>query len=685
MDNEKIPLVKPIRKLKEGERVRHPLFKPIFKYDDNGNKLVRPILHFEKVIPSHLPVCGRGPLMPKTPQLSPALKSNGNNIEALMVQPSQKEPMPVAPALPPAPSYSDDPEYKWNGCLLWGIVKDENQWEPLCNFAIVPVRKIFDVYINQSECQCRIEIKIIFARGIEKMTIRSNETGALVDKIKKRFPEAYIDPHAMKAQARINKYFAKQVADIPAISCFHDVGWTEINGRYIFVHDGIDTKNQFLCETGKKLAIDNVLSARGAYRRALDFLDISTDKMKIVVPWLFMHLGVLHTLFSLAGYSPDFLEYILGQTGSLKTALAKVLYSLYEGEHAQIPANFKDTKTSLEIKMGQAKDRTLIIDDLFPATTRSEKNEMKDVLSFVIRLYGDNIAKSRANVDLTLKTEFRHRGLACITGEYITGSQSSQLRCLVLEIQRGDYDGKKLSFYQKNPLILSTHLSHFIQFIQKDFTRYRTYISQSYESMREEMRALFKSNRLVDAAASLNLVAQLALEYGTSVGAIHSEERIFLQQEWFNCIVQTVAKSESLTKTVQPGIQYLIAIRDLLENKKLNLARSKTEYANNVQQYIGFTEGAEDKVIFFKHTEIYREVVAYYRSLQYEFSTEMSDIHVDLYKLEVTKVQKDGKEKISYLYKISGLNTSEGESRRPRMLAIKLNRMYQLLHTAEKQ
>ena len=45
------------------------------------------------------------------------------------------------------------------------------------------------------------------------------------------------------------------------------------------------------------------------------------------------------------------------------------------------------------------------------------------------------------------------------------GTQSSQLRMLIVPIRQGDVDGRQLKAFQDNPELLTTHMFYFLQWV----------------------------------------------------------------------------------------------------------------------------------------------------------------------------------------------------------------------------
>lgn len=669
------PLCKPSHKQYDVMLVSVPLIKPIYKTNERGEKLINPLI---KYTPIFLPV--KTNVIAGDEQVDNFVGGNALFSDDGSVYNIIRQDMPTnmreVPTLRQDQQFvvAERDEYRWDNSHLLYWDQEAEVYQELCNFYIRPLRKIIDMYKYKSN-QELIQIIVGFANGEKTIEVNTPDIKDLSEKVKRKFPEAYISPEAGKAQARLAKYFAKQMHNLKIEYRFHNVGWTEVNGRYRYLHDGV-FGDSFTCATGKTLAIDKLLSPADAFRKALGILDIAREQSKIVVPWLFAHLGVLYTVYELAGHNPNFLLFIHGGTGSLKTAMGKTLYSIFEGDSKKVPATFKDTTTALEIKMGEACDRTLLIDDFHPASAKEEQNLMKKTLEFMIRLYGDRVGKSRSTVTLERQVEYSPHGLACVTGEYVAGSESSLLRCILIDVKQGDYDGKKLAPYQDNPLWVSTHLHYFISYIADHFDDIQNYIKENFNEMRQRIGDNFKSKRLVDAAVQLLFVIDFVLTYGRNIGAITMEEQNQLSRTWFNIVINSAQNSEHSSKEIQPAIMYLTAVNALLEKQALSVANSKKEYCSSVKRFVGFID---DNVIFFRPEDLYKVVVGYWRDLQIDFVMTQQAIHAALHGVDAIKVQKDGANKVSYLYRMSGMKISGTAEERPRMLAIKVDRMYQIL------
>ena len=78
-------------------------------------------------------------------------------------------------------------------------------------------------------------------------------------------------------------------------------------------------------------------------------------------------LPIARHVFQKAGYPIQFLIYIYGTSGSLKTASTLAFFDMFEDENAKNVTSFQSTVTSLEVSLTANRDRATIVDDLPPA------------------------------------------------------------------------------------------------------------------------------------------------------------------------------------------------------------------------------------------------------------------------------------------------------------------------------
>lgn len=377
---------------------------------------------------------------------------------------------------------------------------------------------------------------------------------------------------------------------------------------------------------------------------------------------LLVHLGPLFEFFHQAGYPPRFVVFLSGTTGSMKTSLALCLFHLFDGDGEKPEANFQDTEAALEMKLGGAHSRVLLVDDFCPAVTTASGKLKLARLELIIRFIGDQISKSRSTPTLKRAKEFAPAGCCIVTGESTGGTRSTLLRCLLLAIDRKDIDGNKLRIYQENPLLLQTHMVHFLHWCGYNGDSIIDFLKKEFLNERQSFMTVVAERRVVDCGATLMLVARLFLEYALSIGALESNDVEILAPLWRQVIEAALRSSEAATKELNPLSMYLSAVFNLRRSGRLPLASSSDAYSP--EKHLGFLDG---DLWWVRSDDLFKCVLQYWRGSGQIFPLRDGDIKKLLAANELIEVDHEvcnGRSKTLYMRKTS----LDG---RPRMLVLR--------------
>lgn len=270
-------------------------------------------------------------------------------------------------------------------------------------------------------------------------------------------------------------------------------------------------------------------------------------------------------------------------------------------------ASFLDTVAGLELDIAKTIGRVQIIDDLRPPVTSSESAAIAKKLEEILRIFGDGNSKRRSSPSLQQRQTPAPACCGVITGEDIYGSNSSLLRCLIIRIDKGDFDGAKLQVFQGNPQILQTHMYHFLNYCGKEGDAIIRYIREEFPRQRTLFNQHIHEPRLVDTAATLQVMAQILLTYAGSIGAFREELLAELRVSFWNAILTAVDLSEASSREMNPAAMYLRAVFDLVQNGSIPLAPSAEEYRPTV--HIGYIR---DGSWWLRKHEIYPKVTQYW-------------------------------------------------------------------------
>ncbi len=108
----------------------------------------------------------------------------------------------------------------------------------------------------------------------------------------------------------------------------HDqVGWKKINGINAYLHAngaiGISEHNIY----GKKdrtIEVDYGLNSLEVFQYTNDMVRITKDHAITITMLMYSHLAVMKEIFKDCGFSPKFLLWVHGLTGSMKTTICKL-------------------------------------------------------------------------------------------------------------------------------------------------------------------------------------------------------------------------------------------------------------------------------------------------------------------------------------------------------------------------
>lgn len=507
----------------------------------------------------------------------------------------------------------------------------------ICNFKVEAISTIIeDDGINQNTkhvMKCYLEND---TKG-ERVIINSNELNEKSWIARKLGIKYTLSPNKLAYE-----YFKQYLSEIfsfikPQVEYTH-VGWRFINNKWCYLNSagaiGL-TDSDIRGDKNKILEIDYYLTKVEALKRALNMLEIA-DNDKTLPLFLYAHLGVMNEVFNRGNVKIQFTLWMVGVTGSRKTTLAKLFFNLFNRSKDYITATFKDSVAAIEMKSFEFKDSVLVLDDFHPASSSEEKKQMNQIASEIIRRYGDGICRARMTKNMTKQKEFPPRGLAVITGEDTYGVLSTALRYIKIEINHNDIDLEKLSYHQKNPLGLSTHLYYFIEWVSNNFNDIVAYISENFTIRRMQNIKLFKHGRLADALAIYQIQIEIFLEYCNEMGVFDNAQEV--ENCWNDVIFNIIKEYDMANINKVPSTMYIVAIQNLVESNKIKLIKKGEDLEEGS---IGYRD---DKKLYLNPKLAYSEVRSFWKLQGLEFSISDEQVHKELDALGLIEVQLENRQ-----------------------------------------
>lgn len=319
---------------------------------------------------------------------------------------------------------------------------------------------------------------------------------------------------------------------------YNRAGWRNIAGkgwRYVF-QDGIVGEQGSSVHTGATFYTMEVrkdkLRSPEVFHKVMESGNVCQNGRTSRNLLLFMHTGLLTTLFQLAGHEIDFSFMIVGPTNCRKTSLVTAIAKVFDRDRLKADAEFATaTSAGIEQTLGLYKDATVIIDDYKAGANLTQQREMNRKLDELIRFYGDRVEKKRmlAFMHNSEKIFFPIGGNCVITGEFAPEAiESSMTRLFLTEVNKNDVDNKKLGRYQGERWLIPTHAYDFLQWVTGRFDICVQYIADRYSGYRDAKN--YVVGRFNNMYATFMVTADLVSSYALERGFWNREEqRGFLQ------------------------------------------------------------------------------------------------------------------------------------------------------------
>lgn len=529
-----------------------------------------------------------------------------------------------------------------------------NTIPPVCNYEIRPLERI--VFIDRKGNEkfeletIKAQIKIV-GGGTEEINIRTKDIRRIAKIIGDRFAGAIVYETEAKADKVIENEFRKKMQDdVRTVKCYVEAGWQDIDGRRMYVHDAIQPLYGIKIATNVSLPAYQCSSEK--LRKLLQVsLNLYREPVTLYTMFLFAFSGVSYRMFMEAGYTPHFLLFLNGKTGSMKTTIAKIFFAqmMPEKHREHVRRIDADTVVSFEraITVGGV-DTVTLIDDYAPAKTTKKKAEMADKLEAIIRMVGDGSTKSRSNQNLEDIQGEGVQGTVVLTGEIRGKGLSSNLRCLYCEMVREQVVIENITYMQEQRYGFTTIIANYAEFLALNWEKCVYYIRQKFSQKRKEISKELKEKRLVDAVVFLHIIAEFIQSFIVDYCDYTLQEAKDLGNEMKKSVLENAAYSEEISQEETPALMFVKALNILRAQNKLILAR-KEDYIRG-GKYCGFED---ENFVFLEPEAIYEQVLRYLRNINKFFPLDMRETVIALYEEGIIKTYSNGTGKKTYYARIA--------------------------------
>lgn len=405
-------------------------------------------------------------------------------------------------------------------------------------------------------------------------------------------------------------------------SVYNHTGWVQKDNQWGYVHANgcigdIEADVELDESIDNYYLPDKITNIHDACKHSLKLCDLLKDDKGIILQSL-VYLSPLVDIINQIGKPPEMLVWLWGKTGSRKTSLARAYLSHFGDFTNKIPCTFNDTKTSIELKANLLKDTLCLCDDFAPKQDRREMFNQNSIAEFILRMYGDRIAKGRSNNKLEVKKMNIPRGMMLVTGESIISGESSNARLLSVEVNRDTVDLNALTEIQNNMSLLGESMRGYIEWLlnqlneDNDDGNLAYILIHNFKSYRDELMDEFKDvthGRTIESIAWIKVGFNCMLNYMLDTGAISEVEEELYEQRLEVVTDKLINVQNQLVNNNSPTDEFLNTLKELIDSNSIRLGtlNNKNQVIEDKLEYVC---GYKDENYYYFYTDkIYKAFI----------------------------------------------------------------------------
>ena len=366
---------------------------------------------------------------------------------------------------------------------------------------------------------------------------------------------------------------------------------------------------------------------------------------QIMLPLLLhAHLGYTLKLFEEAGYNEQYILAMIGVSGSKKTSLARVLFSLF----GDAIINFTSTDRAIELELMSRQDSTMILDDLSSGSDKILAGKFEKIL----RQLGDSTGRKRSINSGKGQEEVSTRCAVVLTAETDIDalSKSSKLRTLAVHFKLDSVNSDMLLKFQDDELNSKTmgrfskleqYMTLYIRFLEMNFD----FFVNLLKVIKIKKKSEFGFARQATIFNMLLGQVDLVLRFWMFCGMLNDKDFKSMYSRWLDILEEIMTVNEKRGKEAEPYILFLQAISQALRSGKIASSKSSYEDSYYVNHLIGYKDFPN--MILYPDSA-YDYVVDYYNRLGKVFTESPKALWNKFYSLGLLEVyeQKNHKPKL---------------------------------------
>ena len=402
-------------------------------------------------------------------------------------------------------------------------------------------------------------------------------------------------------------------------------------------------------------------------QQGLGILEVAPQE--VIRPLLLYSLAAYtDQLFTDAGYPLASCLMLVGESGMMKSALSRVVFSPFVPESKRL-FSVRSTEASMNVMTEQCLDDVLVIDDFNLEGTRAEVLQKMKLMRGLIRGYSDKTPRTKYGGNDNIK-QYKIRGGCVFTGETrLTGQlKSSELRYLLIEM-RTRVDGEKLRQYQEKPDLMQVLISAYVYFLEENYRSVVLEIARQFPSLREAF-ADIKEPRMRDTCIHLVLTSKLAFVAFQNV--LHLDNSFAENWSTVNekILFDICYRQSNEVQDDEPYIRYLAEFFNLIGTGDIKIASNIEQYVNSLDYFDGYMD---EQLCMLKKDVIYGKIQQAFYGKQSSLPIDVDEVSRKLKEASLTKCDAN-----SALKKASSKIPG-----RPRMLALFYKQAFDMVERKE--
>ncbi|MBD5085072.1 MAG: hypothetical protein HDT33_08470 [Clostridiales bacterium] len=327
----------------------------------------------------------------------------------------------------------------------------------------------------------------------------------------------------------------------------------------------------------QRLDVDPELSEEEAAAEVLNLISLFPNPGRIILSQMLVVL--MRQAYEDAGKAPSFCVFLYGASGTQKTTIASFLTQIYNRNDGITPPTRLNASqaSAVEMLIG-LRDQVKVFDDLFPAASNQVRRKQEETLSEITRYIGDGSIPARMK-GRKVRVGCPKCGVL-FTGEYLIGEGSDAARLLPVEMTKPDTAA--LSYFQMQPLIISTFYRYFIIWFIQNYNETVSYLEEWLEEYRKT--DLGVHDRLCETHFFLNTAYSLMLNYCGEKGVLSENEIAEFHSDFLSLLSKLIHEQNnrvSPASTASPVQENVLKrIRELYNSGQLSIINDKRQFSD---------------------------------------------------------------------------------------------------------